>query len=266
MTRFTLRLVEPRHQRVEVCRACQDEPFLRLVDVGDEDGVVRRGHDISSTISRASAFTSQGCPAVSATARASASSRKTCPVSAVCWAYSSRTSASVKSPRRSDVSLMLNGLDVPSRAGRRRSRPCSRARRAGRTGSRRPGSAAGRSGSRRGAGGARRSGARPGARRSRRRTGRAGAGSARAQAVRAASMLLRRSSGNGRRPELGRERPRRAAQLDRTMRWAAAKSSPAGCPPRTRRERRVPARRRQIPASARSAVVLPVCRGAWSTK
>ncbi len=71
----------------------------------------------SSTISLANALTSHGCPAVNSTARSTAIGVNSCPVSAVCWPYNSATSAAVKSPSRSDLSLMLKGLAVPSRFG-----------------------------------------------------------------------------------------------------------------------------------------------------
>ena len=54
---------------------------------------------------QASAFTSQGCPCVSSHTRSRASPVHRCPVSAVCWASSARTSSGEKSPSRSEVTL-----------------------------------------------------------------------------------------------------------------------------------------------------------------
>ena len=57
-----------------------------------------------------SAFTSHGWPAVRVQTVCSAASVNACPVSAVCWASRARTSASVKSPSRSDADLTLKAL------------------------------------------------------------------------------------------------------------------------------------------------------------
>ena len=62
---------------------------------------------------RQSAFTSHGWPRVCVHTDSSASSVNACPVSAVCWASSARTSACVKSPMRSDSARTLNALPPP---------------------------------------------------------------------------------------------------------------------------------------------------------
>ena len=59
---------------------------------------------------RHSAFTSHGWPRVCVHTDSSASGVNACPVSAVCWARSARTSACVKSPMRSDSARTLNAL------------------------------------------------------------------------------------------------------------------------------------------------------------
>ena len=57
-----------------------------------------------------SALTSHGWPRDWLHTAASAASVNACPVSSVCWPSSARTSASSRSPRRSDSALMLKAL------------------------------------------------------------------------------------------------------------------------------------------------------------
>ena len=65
---------------------------------------------ISPAISWARALTSHGCPCVSSNTRSTASLVNSCPVASVCRPYSSPIWSAVKSPRRSDLVTMLNGL------------------------------------------------------------------------------------------------------------------------------------------------------------
>ena len=60
--------------------------------------------------SYASAFTSHGCPCVRSHTRSRAPAVNACPVSAVCWPSSARTSSREKSPNRNDSAFTLNAL------------------------------------------------------------------------------------------------------------------------------------------------------------